>query len=144
MPRNATLALLAILLAVSVLAAQQTPSSGHVEAKKAALQAANAWLKLVDGGKYDASWQGTAKTFQASISQEKWSQISQVVRSPLGAVDSRQLQDSTYTTSVPGGPDGQYVILNFDTSFVHKKSAVETVAMALQDGQWRVSGYFIK
>ncbi len=144
MRRTATLALLTILLAASALVAQQTRSNDHTEEKKAALQSATAWLKLVDDEKYDASWQSASKEFQSSVSQEKWSQMAQTARSPLGALNSRQPRDSTYTTSVPGAPDGQYVILRFATSFANKKSATETVAMVLQNGQWQVSGYFIK
>lgn len=144
MKRNASLALLAILLAASTVIAQRTQSDGHAEAKKAALQSATTWLKLVDEGKYDASWLSTSKEFQAAVSQERWSQMARTVRSPLGALNSRRLQDSTYTTSVPGGPDGQYVILHFDASFANKKSAIETLAMVLQDGQWRISSYFIR
>jgi hypothetical protein len=36
------------------------------------------------------------------------------------------------------------VVIQYDTSFANKKSAVETVTPLLDsDGQWRVSGYFI-
>jgi hypothetical protein len=36
-------------------------------------------------------------------------------------------------------------VIQFDTSFKNKKSAIETVtAMLDKDGKWRVSGYFIK
>jgi hypothetical protein len=42
-------------------------------------------------------------------------------------------------------PDGQYVVIRYDSSFANKKSAIETVTPMLdQGGQWRVSGYFIK
>jgi hypothetical protein len=35
--------------------------------------------------------------------------------------------------------------MEYDTSFANKKSATETVTPMLDnDGQWRVSGYFIK
>ncbi len=42
-------------------------------------------------------------------------------------------------------PDGQYVVIQFETSFENKKKAVETITpMMAPDGTWRVSGYFIK
>ena len=45
----------------------------------------------------------------------------------------------------PGPPDGQYVVIRFQTTFEHKRSGVETVTPMLeQDGGWRVSGYYIK
>ena len=46
---------------------------------------------------------------------------------------------------MPGGPDGAYVIVQFESEFEHKKSAVETVTPMLDERQvWRVSGYFIR
>ena len=48
-------------------------------------------------------------------------------------------------TSLPGAPDGEYVVIQFDTSFTNKKVAVETVTpMKDEDGIWRVSGYYVK
>lgn len=48
-------------------------------------------------------------------------------------------------TSLPGAPDGEYVVIQFETSFEKKKSSLETVTpMKEKDGAWRVSGYYIK
>jgi hypothetical protein len=45
---------------------------------------------------------------------------------------------------LPGAPDGEYVVIQFESSFEKKKSAVETVTPMLEkDGKWRVSGYYI-
>jgi hypothetical protein len=55
------------------------------------------------------------------------------------------LLSATYTTQLPGAPDGEYVVLQYDTSFEHKKTAIETVTPVMdKDGKWRVSGYYIK
>ena len=73
--------------------------------------------------------------------------ISQAVssaRSPLGPVRSRRLKSATATTSLPGAPDGHYVVLQFDTVFERKAAAVETVIPMLDEGMWRVSGYFVR
>lgn len=52
---------------------------------------------------------------------------------------------STYTKKLPGAPDGEYVVIQYESSFEHKQSAVETVTPMLdKDGKWRVSGYYIK
>ncbi len=48
-------------------------------------------------------------------------------------------------SSLPGAPDGNYVVIQFKTTFEHKAQAVETVTPMLEnDGVWRVTGYFIK
>jgi hypothetical protein len=47
--------------------------------------------------------------------------------------------------NLPGAPAGQYVVMQFDSSFANKHSAVETVTFMLEEGgQWRAAGYFIK
>jgi hypothetical protein len=46
---------------------------------------------------------------------------------------------------LPGAPDGEYVVIQFEASFEKKKAAVETVTpMVDEDGEWRVSGYYLK
>jgi hypothetical protein len=66
-------------------------------------------------------------------------------RAPLGAVINRKLLSARAATELPGAPDGEYVIFQFSTTFEHKRAATETVTpMRDSDGQWRISGYFIR
>ena len=110
-----------------------------------ALEAAEVWLELVDTEKYGESWDEAASYFQGAVSKEQWLSSMQSVRNPLGQKLSRSLKSKQYYTSLPGAPDGEYVVIQFNTSFEHKKSAVETVTpMKDKDGKWRVSGYYIK
>jgi hypothetical protein len=111
----------------------------------AAVKAAETWLALVDAGKHAESWEETAQMFKARVSKEQWVNALTSVRSPLGRVESRAVKSSTYTKSLPGAPDGEYVVIQFDTVFEKKKSSVETITPTKdKDGQWRVSGYYIK
>lgn len=111
----------------------------------AAVAAAKAWLVLVDNGKYGDSWEAAAAYFKGAITKDYWQQTLTAVRKPLGRLVSREVRSKTYTQSLPGAPDGEYVVIQFNTSFENKKSAVETVTPMLDsDGIWRVSGYFIK
>ncbi|MBI1723197.1 MAG: DUF4019 domain-containing protein [Gemmatimonadetes bacterium] len=58
---------------------------------------------------------------------------------------TRSLQSEVRTNEVPGAPDGEYAVLEFATTFEHKRAAVETVTpMRDSDGQWRVAGYYIR
>lgn len=112
---------------------------------KVALSSAEKWLVLVDDGRYADSWNEAAGYFKGAVKQEQWQESLQAVRKPLGKVISRELISRSYQTSLPGAPDGEYVVIQFETSFENKKSAVETVTPMLEkDGTWRVSGYFIK
>jgi Protein of unknown function (DUF4019)/Bacterial Ig-like domain len=114
-------------------------------AEKAAVSAANAWLTLIDNGKYKESWNESAKVLKTAVSEKQWNQALQKVRKPLGVNTSRMLIAKHYRTSLPGAPKGKYVIIRFKSSFKNKKSAIETITpMMNKDGKWRVSGYYIK
>ena len=134
--------ILAVLLIVlSMSAAAPCEDKGE----KAATESANHWLAQVDAGDYAASWETASPVFKQSISQDQWAKMLKAKRGPMGKVLSRTLKSAVYTTSLPGAPDGQYVVVVYESSFEHKKSAIETVTPSLgKDGQWRVSGYFIR
>jgi len=133
-------------LLVLVLAAFSI-TSVHAQEKpeQLAQHSAESWLALVDSGRYAESWQEAASLFKAHVSSEQWQSMVKPVREPLGKVASRKLKSATSTKTLPGAPDGEYVVIQYDTSFEHKQSAVETITPMLdKDGKWRVSGYFIK
>lgn len=110
-----------------------------------AQSAATAWLALTDAGQYGPSWDATASLFQAAVTKAQWEAALKGARAPLGALKSRKVKTATFTRTMPGAPDGEYVVIQFDTQFEHKALAVETVTPRReQDGVWRVSGYFIK
>ena len=110
-----------------------------------AIDAANAWLALVDAGKYGDSWTSAAALFKNAVTKEQWTAQAKAARQPLGALVSRKVSTRTAATSLPGAPDGHYVVIQYESIFANKKSAVETVTPMLEpDGTWHVSGYFIK
>jgi Protein of unknown function (DUF4019) len=112
---------------------------------QAAEAASEAWLKFVDSGDYPQSWVEASSFFKAHVTEKDWDRQIKAARQPLGALFSRKLISAEYTTTLPGAPDGQYVVIRYESSFANKKSAIETVTPMLEkDGQWRVSGYFIK
>jgi hypothetical protein len=115
------------------------------KALKAGQTAAESWLALVDKGDYAGSYDQAASLFKSAVTKADWQQKIKAARDPLGKMLSRKVKFVEYTTSLPGAPDGQYVVIQYDTSFENKKSAVETVTPMLdKDGQWRVSGYFVR
>jgi uncharacterized protein DUF4019 len=55
------------------------------------------------------------------------------------------VKSTTSSKTMPGAPDGDYVLLQFNTTFERKAAAVETVTMVREaDGVWRVVGYFVR
>jgi hypothetical protein len=100
---------------------------------------------LTDTGQYESSWDSASALFKAAISEEDWVQSLSAVRSPIGALESREMATAEFSTTLPGAPDGEYVVFQFNSSFEYKAKALETVtAMKGADGAWRVAGYFIK
>lgn len=135
----------AFLLALCVMLAPAALVAQHEAQEKAAVTSAQKWLGLIDAGQYGESWKEASPMFRAAVSQQQWEQQLHAVRKPLGELVSRQVKDKKYATSLPGAPDGEYVVMQFDTSFQNKKSAVETVTAKLdKDGTWRMAGYFIR
>jgi hypothetical protein len=110
-----------------------------------AVDAANRWLVSADAGDGAATWDQAASMFQAGVSKADWTDALKRVRQPLGPATSRKLVSSELKHSLPGAPDGAYVVIQYDTRFEHKAHAVETIVpMRERDGSWKVSGYFIK
>ena len=120
-------------------------SGADVTQKKDALTVAENWLAIIDKGEYAESWKEAAEYFKKAVSQDQWVNLLQAFRKPLGKLNSRTVNSETYETSLPGAPDGEYMVIQFTTSYENKKSAIETVTpMKDKRGSWRVSGYFIK
>ena len=79
------------------------------------------------------------------MTEDQWTEKVGPARRSLGAVVSRKLKSAQYLAAIPGAPDGEYVVIQYQSSFEHKKAAVETLTPMLdKDGQWRVSGYYIR
>jgi hypothetical protein len=113
-------------------------------AEKAAIASSSAWLSLVDEGKFSESWDQAAGYFKNAVNKDQWIASLKGGRVPLGKVMTRKLKSKMYTKTLPGVPDGEYVVIMYDTQFENKKSAVETVTPMLdKDGKWRVAGYLI-
>ena len=110
-----------------------------------ALVSAIDWLQLCDRAQYDQTWDTSASYFQNAMKKQQWRQLAAAAREPLGKLVKRAVRSQEFRTTVPGGPDGEYVIFEFNTSFQKKSAAVETVTVMLdQQRGWRVAGYFIK
>ena len=135
-----------MFLATTVLLLFTGPGlADDTAAIKQAETAATTWLALTDTAKYGPSWDEASALFQSSITKANWETALKAARTPLGALKARTLKSATFTRTAPGAPDGEYVVIQFDTQFENKAAAVETVTpMREKDGSWRVSGYFIK
>jgi uncharacterized protein DUF4019 len=121
------------------------PVFADESAEKPIIAAAQSWLGEIDSGNYATSWKQASSYFQGAATEKNWTDALTGTRKPLGKLISRKLVKTQSATSLPGAPDGNYVVIQFDTSFSNKKRAVETVTfMREKDGTWRAAGYYIK
>jgi hypothetical protein len=135
------LAALALAAAITALAAQGADDLDTAPA----MAAAQAWLNLVDAGNYGQSWDDGAALFQAGIAKVPWQIKLDKARAPLGGMITRKLRMATYTHAPPGAPEGEYVVIQFDTTFENLPRSTESVTpMREPDGSWKVAGYSIQ
>ncbi len=114
-------------------------------AEQAAVDAAEKWLALIDNDKTSESWNQSASLFKAAVSLEQWKASLESAQVPIGKAVSRELKSKQYAEELPGAPDGEYVVIEYETSFEKKRNGTETITpMKDTDGEWRVAGYFVK
>lgn len=105
--------------------------------------AAIAWLALVDSVEYEKSWSEASPLLRNHVDQDAWANQLSNLRTPLGKLESRKLSSAEYQESLPGVPDGQYVLLIFDSAFEKSEVQAEIVVVAIgEDSVWRVIGYY--
>ena len=122
--------------------------SNHVLADEAKVEAgfaaAEAWLSIVDQGQYEKSWDEATSYFRDAIDKSDWVKTIKAVRTHMGNVIKRERGEGEYSTTLPSAPDGEYVTMEFKTSFENKKEGIETVYVRWEaDKRWRVAGYYI-
>lgn len=138
-----SLALFAVASLSGTAGAPATPQSAGPAApavETATVQAARQWLALTDKSDWNGSWNATGQAFKSLNTSDRWAEVSQAVRTPLGALVSRELIGEEY---VPAPPYG-YQVVKFRTSYANKAGAIETLSLVREGGEWRVVGCTIE
>ena len=105
----------------------------------AAARAAEAFLTLIDESRWAESYAATGTQFRKLNSLERWTEVSEKVRPPLGKVLTRNLVTNEF---VPAPPEG-YQLVKFASSYADGTNQVESVSLEWEDGAWRVVGILI-
>ena len=114
------------------------------EKAEKATTAAMDFLHLIDAGEYAESWQVAAKLMQEKVTREEWVEKLAKARALSGALVERKEQSASYSTTAKDSPDGEYILLNYESRFQSAESVEEYVTVMLEGGSWRVAGYFIQ
>ena len=124
---------------------QAEPSADpHIADEQAAERQALGFVGYLDHGRYADSYAYTGMLIRAQLDRDSFAKQLEKARAGTGALLSRELIDASYATTVPGAPEGQYVVLHYSASFANRQETLETLTLAFAKGYWRVSGYYIK
>lgn len=147
MLRSAWLGIVLSVAVVSSGVAQEaaTPDSLTVAEGQAAQEAADAWLVPVDSMDYRTSYQQASPLLQEQTSETQWVQTLRTTFGAMGSFISRAPQGREFRTALPGAPEGEYVIVTYNSRYTQAEDAVETVVMAKSaTGEWQTAGYDVR
>jgi hypothetical protein len=115
------------------------------DAVKAATEATNRWLAIVDAGNLADSWRDTAAVIKLGVTETDWVVDLNAIRGKVGKATMRELKTAQFSTTVRGAPlTGEYVTISYLTKFASAPLATETLIVSKEaDGVWRIAGYNI-
>lgn len=136
--------LLAAMTAVPALAQDSGMGDGeHADAKKAAQEAATEWLELTDTGEFAKSYEQSASMMTDKVEQKQWEQKIGQREKQLGALQAREFAEAQYRDSLQQMPDGEYVLLRYESQF-EKAKFNEVLLTMKEDGEWKVASYTLR
>ncbi len=114
-----------------------------IELTPAAQQASQTALRLIDDKSYTQSWEQASTIFRDIVTLEAWLTRVASLRDPHGQFHERLQRSAVAMTDPADSPKGEWIVITYDSRF-DKNIVVETLMMYLEDGRWRMAGYFLK
>lgn len=106
---------------------------------------ARSWLALTDQGRYPESWKKASTYLQEKKTESEWIKTVQAIKEPLGLKDTRYIATAGIKEGLSGFPEGEYVVVQFYTTFKKQALALETITLVKEtNGSWRVVDYAIE
>ncbi len=137
--------LILTVLCLTALSGCFNSSESNSQAETKALKAAENWLVLLDSLKFVEAFKNAAKPVQEEATEKEWKFAFDEMNKLTGRAFLRKVFQKQYFSSLPGFPDGEYVVIVFHTTFVKREETLETVILTKEeDGKWRVLNYHIK
>jgi len=123
-------------LTVLPASVSSTASAAAEPSAAKAARAAEDFLALVDESRWAESYAATGAQFRDLNTLERWSEVSEQVRPPLGKLLTRDLIGNEY---VPAPPEG-YRLIKFRSTYANGATQTESLSLAWEDGAWKVVG----
>ena len=136
-----TVLIVACLFMIVFPILNERPDSEKAEKARAV---ATEFLQFVDAAKYAESWQSAADIMKEKVTEKEWIEKLTKARALSGALVKRTEEDASYSTSAKDSPEGEYIALTYASKYRNAKSVSEYVTVMLEDGHWKVAGYFIQ
>jgi TonB family protein len=137
--------LLLLVSGFQVMPPQQTQTPGKAaQPEKAAQEAAESWLRLIDSGKYAESWDELAEVTKAKVPKDSWEKLRSSAGRSSDVEESkpRKLHKASSVPSLIGIGDQAGVMLEYGSRQDRHHSNGELVELVLEDGRgWRVAYY---
>ena len=110
---------------------------------------ARSWLEWLDHEKYPESWQNASLALQKKTSEAAWIKTVTSLRNARGKPAARYIATASSAKSLSGFVDGEYVVLQFYTTFAEKGLALETVTLVKSNDStgaenWKMVEYSIR
>lgn len=116
---------LTIILLAGLAISVSAESLSQAEAENQA----RGFLQLLDQGLQDQAWFAMTPAFQALNDRTRWESRQQVIRTSYGSLTFRQLRRVSYRQTFSLSPDGEYIMVQFQSSYQRKAETVETVVL---------------
>jgi hypothetical protein len=133
--------IVAALFMILIPLYNQSPDSEKVEqAKPAAVE----FLGLIDGAKYAESWESSAGLMRDKVTRNEWIDKLNKARNLSGALVQRVQKSASYATEAKDSPEGEYIMLIYESDFQRAEDVSEYVTVMLEGDEWKVAGYFMQ
>ena len=143
-PKQFRIHIVLIIAAVFMIVYPILSERPDTEKAEKATAVAMEFLQLIDAEKYAESWQMAANMMKEKISEKEWVEKLTEARALSGTVVKRSEKSVSYSTSAEDSPEGEYISRIFSSKYQRAESVSEYVTVMLEEGHWKVAGYFIQ
>lgn len=110
----------------------------------AALLQAEAFVAVIDKGDYLSAYASGLPFIRFQARQDEWIADQEMAVEFLGKVIDRQLMTVRSRDSYPGLPDGNYLVVSYESRTEHKVKAIEVLLLSQQNQGWQVCRYSVR
>jgi len=135
-----TAGLLCLALLSTPATAQDQEAESAADQTEEAREAADAWLALFDANDIEATYDTAAEAFKTQVELQDWQMQAEQVKQAVGELDGRTYLETTYTDELPQAPEGEYMIVQYDTQYANL-NVTEFVILVLEEDTWRMVGF---